>query len=59
MTCGICGAEALFTCRSCGRDVCRQHFSHYTGRCPVCEGTMKEPQKAAPKKAPTRQKAKK
>lgn len=54
MKCGICGADALFVCRQCGRDMCRAHYSHYTGRCPECEGTLKP----EPKKVTARQKAK-
>jgi len=59
--CYICTADALFRCKDCGRDVCREHFSHDTGRCSICDGkvvVIREITREPTKKSQTRQKAK-
>jgi len=56
--CHICGQDAAFACRLCGKPVCGQHFSFDNGKCAECNGTWKKPE-ALENKITKRQKARK
>ncbi|MCL5430296.1 MAG: hypothetical protein M1504_02350 [Candidatus Marsarchaeota archaeon] len=36
-TCSVCSMPAEFTCKMCGKKVCRRHFDPAKGICTMCK----------------------